>query len=559
MDRSPSHAAETLFRVKDDFFPCEATLSGEHRLDAAVESYSREKRESYYREVISLAGAVTESSFSLLSGGEKVDLIIALTESLKAFRLLYEEREWERDPRLYLVPVASALDAMARREYAPPEERLEALMARLAKMPAHLQEARKLLRPLSALRIKEAIPLSFGIKLSLEECASCFAILPSGKLEKLQGLVREAGTSLLEFREYLAKELLPAVPPDLPEASSDLTAFLKIDCIRDCGIERLREMAEEAFEEAEDALRRKAGEAGFRGEDWNTLLEKMGEHHPSIESLHDAYRNGMRNAEHFAHGEIADSLGMGSVEVRTAPFHIRLRFPSASFAAAGGLEKEQKTFIFVTPIVTGYHNEEEQLAAHCFGRIRHAALHEGAPGHHLQCYYASRHESYAVRRVRSRITSEGWTLYCEDMAEKKGYLEGESLLSLIEARLWRAARLKILTGMQSGVLTEHGARQFLMDRLGASAEVASAETARIITGARDVVAYFLGRETLQTLKSRFLQRSREKSERDFHFMVLQSGVIPLGLMPLMMGMEPGEEVLEHKRAALVTALKDHTV
>jgi len=78
--------------------------------------------------------------------------------------------------------------------------------------------------------------------------------------------------------------------------------------------------------------------------------------------------------------------------------------------------------------------------------------HEGAPGHHLQCALAL-HAAAKLNTFQRMFCwvsghGEGWALYAERLMRELGYLEdGGDLLGMLDAQLFRAARVVVDLGM----------------------------------------------------------------------------------------------------------------
>src|SRR6185369_4403438 len=108
--------------------------------------------------------------------------------------------------------------------------------------------------------------------------------------------------------------------------------------------------------------------------------------------------------------------------------------------------------------------QEEKLAEirQHFG-LQLTCAHEAYPGHHLQFCTANRHPSKLRRLFAHAIFYEGWTLWCEKMMVDFGVESSPTArLSQLHDALWRANRILIDAGLQTGTLSYDDAVKQLM-------------------------------------------------------------------------------------------------
>ena len=169
---------------------------------------------------------------------------------------------------------------------------------------------------------------------------------------------------------------------------------------------------------------------------------------------------------------------------------------------------------------------------HSDAAIALAAVHEAYPGRHLQAAIANRNGSRLRRLADSALLMEGWASYCEELMLEQGY-PGDPLARLCQLRgqLWRACRVVVDVGLQTGKLTLGQAADYmvanaLLDRAGAEAEVkrfALTPTRPMISLVGKTLLIELRDETRRRLGSRF-------KLYDFHAALLESGSVPPALV-----------------------------
>jgi hypothetical protein len=526
----------------DAFFPCRATLSGEHAFDGLLESYSQSRRLAFSDTLLALSRELSSAPFASCEIQVKVELILALREILKEHYKLNIECDWERDPGCYLLPFASSIYYLMERDFAPREERHRAVLERIEGYGAFLDEARGNLRHPSLHHLTHTIPVSLGVKLYLESVLQRISReLPeaAAMAEKLYTSIQRA---LKAFKDHLTN-LLPEA-----EAHPDNLRSSLVDQIRNESLVSLREnelwdLAQEFLSMAEENLR-KTSSIISEGSSWQTLVRQAAFNHPSTGSLKNAYAQSIDSSREFTRAYVIEIAANETVPIMETPYFIRFKYPTVSYAAAGGLEAGQSTFFCLTPIVTGFSRAEEieQLKEHCFGRIEYIPIHEVYPGHHCHFQHASRNPSYAIRRTRSAFTAEGWAIYSEDLARDLGYFSPDGLLSLMEAQLWRSARLWLEMGLHLQKIDLEGARTFLLERICAPEAVVEAEIRRSLANPCEASAYCLGWLELQELKEDFQKKHPQAALPEFHRQFLESGCIPVRLISSLLGLRESHEL-----------------
>lgn len=155
--------------------------------------------------------------------------------------------------------------------------------------------------------------------------------------------------------------------------------------------------------------------------------------------------------------------------------------------------------------------------------------HELIPGHHLQHWYAQRHNTHRAS-FDSPFWTEGWALYWELRLYDMGFAATpEDRVGMLFWRSHRAARILFSIGVQSGRMTPDEAVELLGHRVGHERENAKAEVRRSIAGDYGPlyqVAYLVGGWQFRALHEERVVRGGW-SERDFHDRVMREGSMPI--------------------------------
>jgi hypothetical protein len=154
--------------------------------------------------------------------------------------------------------------------------------------------------------------------------------------------------------------------------------------------------------------------------------------------------------------------------------------------------------------------------------------HELIPGHHLQCYYASRGPS---RPFSTPFYVEGWALYWELRLWDLGWAKTpEDRIGMLFWRMTRSARVILTLKYHLGRITPDEMIAFLIDRVGHEKLGARGEVKRFIQAEPLYqVGYLIGGRQILALHDEMVGPGK-LSERQFHDAVLDQGPMPIELL-----------------------------
>lgn len=216
-----------------------------------------------------------------------------------------------------------------------------------------------------------------------------------------------------------------------------------------------------------------------------------------------------------------------TLEVTPVPDFMRDHFPTAAYSSPGAFEKRQRGIFWVNDLGATKKNPAEKLREERqhFG-LELTSAHEGYPGHHLQFAIQNRHPSRIRRLCGHAIFYEGWTMWCEKLAVQKGWVaSSHARLQQLHDALWRAYRIIIDCGLQSGKLTPGAAAMILVKGVGFTPARARADVNWYTSQPTVPMSYLLGRLELERVKSN-LMVGQGWSLRKFHGWALSHGAIP---------------------------------
>ena len=157
--------------------------------------------------------------------------------------------------------------------------------------------------------------------------------------------------------------------------------------------------------------------------------------------------------------------------------------------------------------------------------LRGVAAHEGIPGHHLHFAVAARSGDPLLGLPFEGATTEGWGLFVEGVLERAGYFDEprEARLTPLRMRRWRADRVILDAGLQTGTLTREQAIQRLQRDVGFDRSVAEDEVDRYKERAGYYAGYLLGARAFEAAERRALEQGGPDAARAVRDRILSLG------------------------------------
>lgn len=162
--------------------------------------------------------------------------------------------------------------------------------------------------------------------------------------------------------------------------------------------------------------------------------------------------------------------------------------------------------------------------------LRVIAGHEAVPGHHLQFTRAADVDRPLRRFGYTSTYVEGWGLYSEDLMDRAGaFVDAPARMALLRMRLWRAVRVLIDVGLNTGDLRPSDAVAMLVDDVMMDRWTAKKEVERYLVSPTQPLSYLVGYGKIRAMRAAWLARRGAGSERAFNDAFLALGPIPLDL------------------------------
>jgi len=493
-----------------------ATFLGLHQYDKKMPSATREAHLQLITDVSDYLEKFQSISEDDLSQNRQFERKLMIS-TLK-FHLFQEGtiRRWEKDPNVAEM-IGSAIVPLFSREFAPLEERLESITARLTQCPAVIEEFKTRMRtpvPLWVDMAKEScnmLPFFFKI---ISDAAKEKG-LNTTELDEASSRTSDVLSQYIAWLDTLSGEGEPILGKDLFEK------LLKVRNLQLTSVEILK-IGEYYLEQGKCNLKELVSEIDPSSSVEDVRTRILADYPPTFEDTLEEYEKAIAKMR-----KVVLEKGFATLPenerliVTETPSFMRPIIPVAAYAGPAKFEKDQMGIYFVTPV------EGDALAEHNYASILNTSVHEGYPGHHLQMSRANQNSSLARVMCRAPELIEGWAHYCEERMRDYGLADINVQVVQTLGIIFRAVRIIIDVNLHCGRMTFDEAVSFLEHEIGKEHYAATAEVKRYTKTPGYPLSYLLGKHLLLQVQEEVKEHMGEKySDRQFHDAVLQAGSIP---------------------------------
>jgi uncharacterized protein (DUF885 family) len=512
-----------------DRFPIAGSGVGLHQYDGEMgraTPATYEKQQQLVRRTLEAAENLPVQDF------EAADMLDrrAFLAQLRQARLDDEElQRWRTDPQLHLHAAAGAIHDLVVKHADDLTPVADALVSRLRRIPRYLDEAGECVRFPDPLWQRLAIRAASSVGdlfLSLVDPLAKIVKLGRGRLQTIAQAAADAATAYARRVERLR----PASEGSFAIGENRLATLMRERLGVAWSPREVTAMARRWADELDEALRREARRFDRRKSPVEILDDAARRWTPPGDGLLDTYKKTTaRIKERFRESGWLTIPRGDRLIVQPVPAFMRDQFPTAAYSAPGALDPDQTGIFWVNDLsatATTERRRRAELAQH-FG-LELTSAHEAYPGHHLQYVMQNRIPSLARKMAHHAVYYEGWTLWCEQMTAdllgddpENPYLR----LAQLSDALWRACRIVIDVGLQTGELNYTAACRVLIDRIGATRGRAQGDVNWYTAAPTVPMSYLLGKMELLRLKRQRVDLGGW-SLRKFNDWVLGFGAIP---------------------------------
>ncbi|MEM9056515.1 MAG: DUF885 domain-containing protein [Pseudomonadota bacterium] len=537
--------------------PVNATTLGEHRYDDLLDEVSRATRirtASFLRKYLVELDGIDRDE---LSRDNQIDA--ALLKKRIEYRLWLQEKfqNWAWDPTLYTGLAGSSIYGLMARDFAPVEQRLSSVTARLEQLPRFLTQVRVTLKPerVPPVHAETAVRQNPGLKSILDNL-----VLPEAdKLDakaraRLQNAIDGAREALDEHQEWLENDLLPKAQGDFRIGSKLFDQRLAFTLHTPLSRKDIRNRARREYDRVRSEMyalalplyKAEYPYMQFPDKPGTAMqqviirhaLEKAYAARPARGQIVSVAREYLEQAERFVRDRDLVTVPDEEVKIIVMP-EFQRGVAVAYCDPPGPLAVGQDTFYAVAPLPDDWTETQVQsfLREYNLLSIQDLTIHEAMPGHFLQIAHSNRHPSTLRRMLYSGTFVEGWAVYAERMMIDEGYLDGNPLMRLINLKWYLRTITNALLDQAVHVdgITRDEAMQLMVEGGFQEEREAAAKWVRAQLTSTQLSTYFVGFQEHDDLRREVEQLWGESfSLKRYHDTVLSYGSPPAQFVRAMM-------------------------
>jgi len=441
---------------------------------------------------------------------------------------VYEHRVWETNPDAFN-EIGDVLFVMLTRNYAPIENRVEAIVSRLEKLPLFLEQFRT--------RFEKSKPVKLWTEVAIESCQQIpdllqFIVTATKGIisDELHSSLAKAVVTLQQPIKQHLKWLQDLLPKTKTEWALGKEKFEKLLSLRKLGMTsyEINEIGVKYLKELKEERARLAQKIALEKSLEEVMKQIEAKAPKTFEEALKVTREEMEKSRKFiTEHDLATVPKEDQLLVEETPAFMTPLLPFAALIIPGKFDEKQIGIYIVTRP-----RDVKNLGKHLnYANIPGTAVHEGFPGHFLQTAVSNR-GSFVRLLAGGTETIEGWAHYCEEMMTEHGFIKGlEAQFMNVNDGIWRAVRIIVDVKLSRGEMTFDQAVDMLMKEAGMSKEGAVAEVRRYTQTPAYPLSYLLGKHLILLLRDEIKKRMGKKySEKFFHDTIASNGELPIALL-----------------------------
>ena len=521
---------ETYYRQN----PVNATFIGWHEHDHRLPDASADAIEIAERDAGSRLRELDALDREPLSPAQFFDRDIA-RGFLEIQQWEYASRHFIENPAWYTGEAIFGVFSLLLREFAPEQERIESVQARLRAIPRLLTEGRT--------NVRDA-PTSW-IERAVDECDGALSFFSFGlRHVRYSERLGEAAEAAVRAFEAYRSHLTESVHENPARASCGKDAFELLLRSGHFSEWKRAEIAARAYHMLERG--REALAAG--ASDWRRELEKLADIHPKRDQYYESYQECWERCRVVAKERAILTWPDYPVDFVPRPLWARAAAPHLYFLfyrAPSPFDRLARVDYLVTPLDPDASSAEADRILRSTNnsviKLNHV-VHHGGIGHHVQNWHAHRAKSrfgqVAAVDCASRIAmlcggtmAEGWACYATDLMDEAGFLTPLESFSQHYAHLRMAARAIVDVELHCGDMSFDEAVDFYVNEANMSVPAARSETTKNSMFPAAAVTYMVGSTLIHDLRTKLESKLGIRfSLRAFHDEFLSHGSIPVSII-----------------------------
>lgn len=492
-----------------------ATYLGDHRYDHMLNDYSEKGVLASRALNAAFLDSLKVIDLEKLSQTNQIDYRI-LRHQIK-YNIFSADtlRSYEWNPMNY--NVGGAIYSLIARDFAPLEERMKNVIARLNQVPEVVDAAKiNLLRPPQIYTVTAIDQVKGAVAMIRDqlpefiaetpELQAAFTTAQDTALESLEIFVGWMENELLEestssFRigdEKFRRKLYYALESDFTKEYILEKAMVDLSKTQTTMFEIARKLYPDYF----------PGEAIPENQKAviKAVLDHLAETRPNRDNIVERAKKFVDECTDFVREKDLVFVPEEPLEVIVMP-EFQRGFSVAYCDAPGPLEKNAKTFYAISPPPANWTDEQVASLYREYNdyMLYDLSIHEGTPGHYLQLSHANKFEAPTMIRALfgSGTFVEGWATYAEQFMAEAGFGGPEVKMQQLKMRL----RLIINAIIDQKIHTEGMTREEAMDMMmnqGYQEEgEASGKWRRACLSSTQLSTYYVGNLEMNDIREKY--------------------------------------------------------
>ncbi|HTB19309.1 MAG TPA: DUF885 domain-containing protein, partial [Bryobacteraceae bacterium] len=430
-----------LASLTDDFVygslalsPVSATSAGYHahkgvNLDEQIDDYSAaglDQQHKFYSDFHNRLAAIPQDS---LSAEDRADYQIIDNQVNLSLLELDKIQSYRHNPTEYVELVGNALFNPFVLEYAPVEQRYRAIIQRLQKIPALMQQGQANLMDAPEIWNRVAREENEGNLELIDKTLRAKA--PDALKTDYDRAAGPALDALRGFTKFL-KDDLSKKTSDWRLGKEKYDPKFAYTLVSGKKPEQVLAEAEAALKDVREQMAKLAAPLTVKA-----ALDKIALQHTTPAGFMDEAKKDLEEATNFVREKHLLTLAATTnLQVIPTPEFMRGIYSVAGFNQAPALEPQLGAFYWVTPIPANWPKARVESKLREYNRygLMQITIHEAMPGHYVQFQFANALEPKTRRVLRSIYGNgpyvEGWALYTQQMMSDEGFMNNSAELRL---------------------------------------------------------------------------------------------------------------------------------
>jgi uncharacterized protein (DUF885 family) len=530
-----------LSSLTDDFVygslalsPVSATSAGYHQhkginLDEQIDDFSTagiDQQHKFYSDFHNRLAAIQQDS---LSAEDHADFEIIDNQINLSLLDIEKIQSYRHNPTVYVELVGNALFNPFVLEYAPIDQRYRAIIQRLQKIPALMQQGQANLLDSPEIWNRVAREENEGNLDLIDKTLRAKA--PDALKADYDRAAGPALDSLRTFTKFLTDDLSKKTS-DWRLGKENYDQKFAYTLISGKKPEQVLAEAEAALKDVREQMAKLAAPLSVKA-----ALDKIAQQHTTPAAYMDQAKKDLEEATNYVREKHLVTLPPSTnLQVIPTPEFMRGIYSVAGFNAAPALEPQLGAFYWVTPIPPDWPKARIQSKLREYNRfgMMEITIHEAMPGHYVQFQFANAVEPKSRRVLRSVFSNgpyvEGWALYTQQMMSDEGFMNNspELRLTMMKQLLRSIANAILDIRLQTMGMTEQQALDLMMNDTFQEKEEATGKFQRAQLSSCQLPMYFIGwRGWLDTREDYKKKKGTAFQLQQFHDAALKESAVPL--------------------------------